>query len=444
MAPDNLNEKIHAARQRLDEFKQRLEKPRRTDKAALKETLDGLTAALGELEASAAPAPGGGPAAPTPAPAGIDEQRKDEFLSILGHELRNSLAPILNSLHVLNLRGAPDEGQRRFLDVIDRQTHHMAHLVNNLLDVSRIARGRVELHKEPVGLEALVNRAVESSRPYLESRGQKLTVTLPPRSVVIDADPARMEQVLTNLLSNAAKFTDVGGQIWLAAEYQGGAITLRVRDTGVGIAPEMRQHIFDPFAPMEHPMSHPRGGLGLGLTLVHGLVEMHGGTIEAFSEGPGKGSEFVIRMPATLEAPPAEAPAPAEAAAEQEQPLRVLVIEDNKDTASTLGVILKLWGHEIEIAYNGHAGLNAARQFRPDVVLLDIELPGLDGYTVAKSMRQVPELEQTTLVAISGYGQPEDQARSSEAGINYHYTKPIDLPSLRKLLASSEKKPAAA
>lgn len=428
MVHTNLTAKFQALRQRLEDLDQTLEKSKKVDKTAVKESLHDLA---GQVETLAAES-----AAPSEPP------RKDEFLSVLGHELRNSLAPILNSLHVLQLRGASDEGQRRFLDVIDRQTRHMAHLVDNLLDISRITRDKIELHKEALPLLGLVTAAVENIRPFVESRSQKLAVSPPPHTVVVEADPSRMEQVLINLLNNAAKYTDIGGQIWFSAEYRDGQAVLRVRDTGAGIAPEMLVHIFDPFGPAEGSLTRSRGGLGLGLALVQGLVRMHGGSIEAFSEGPGKGSEFVVRLPATVETEPMEPAPPAEAAADREPNLRVLVIEDNKDTASTLGVILKLWGHEIEIAYNGHAGLNAARQFRPDVVLLDIELPGIDGYEVAKSLRQFTELDQTVIVAITGYGQPEDQARSREVGINYHYTKPIDLPSLRKLLATSARKSA--
>ena len=444
MSQADRTERLQALRQRIAELTERLDKPRKTDKAALKAALQELSAALEGMEAPEAPAAAPAPALETPATRPAEQERKEEFLSILGHELRNSLAPILNSLHVLQLRGGGDEGQRRFLEVIDRQTRHMAHLVDNLLDVSRIARGKIELQKEPVALATLMSTAVETCRPLIESRSQRLSVSLPPRTVVVEADRGRLEQALANLLTNAAKYTDLNGQIWFQADFQNGEATVRVRDTGVGIAPEVLPHLFEPFSPMVNASARTRGGLGLGLSLVNGLIRMHGGAIEVFSEGPGKGSEFLVRLPASQQAVSEGEPAPAAegAAAEHEQPLRVLVVEDNKDTASTLGVILKLWGHEIEIAYNGHAGLNAARQFRPDVVLLDIELPGLDGYEVAKAMRQVPELDQTTVVAISGFGQPEDQARSREAGINYHYTKPIDLPSLRKLLATSEKRAA--
>lgn len=457
MTDSSLTQRIDAIRQRVEELSQRLDKPRKNDKPALKESLRELTTTLGSLAESCAQAPAvasAPSAAPAPAPSANDsaaaaaaepirpgeQQRKDEFLSVLGHELRNSLAPILNSLHVLQLRGGADEGQRRFLEVIDRQTRHMAHLVDNLLDVSRLARGKIELQKEPVVLANLIHSAVESSRSFIESRNQKLLTGFPPRSIVVRADPARLEQVLVNLIQNAAKYTDLNGQIWVTAEYQNGDAVIRVRDTGVGLTPEAIAHLFEPFGPADKNSARTRGGLGLGLALVRGLVQMHDGSIDVFSEGPGRGSEFVIRLPATQEAViGGESVQPPEPLADQEHPLRVLVIEDNKDTASTLGVILKLWGHEVEIAYNGHAGLNAARQFRPDVVLLDIELPGIDGYEVAKTLRHYPELDQTTIVAITGFGQPEDQARSREAGINYHYTKPIDLPSLRKLLSTTDR-----
>jgi signal transduction histidine kinase len=366
------------------------------------------------------------------------DRGKDEFLAMLAHELRNPLAAIASAARALDARAEGDDDPRsaELLAVIGRQSRHLARLVDDLLDVSRFSRGRIELRREPVELRRAVEGAVENVRPHVELRRQTLAVTLPDEPLWLDADLTRIEQILANLLHNAAKFTEPGGRIDLAAEREDAEVLVRVRDEGAGIDPELLPRVFDLFVQGERSLARSRGGLGIGLTLVRSLVERHGGTIEAASEGPGRGSELRVRLP-LLAAPerrePAAAPEPAAPAAAVR--LRVLLVEDNLDAAESLGELLRIWGHEVTIAHDGAAALRAVPETRPEVVLLDIGLPGMDGYEVASRLRATPGLAGLRLVAVTGYGQESDRRRARLAGFDHHLVKPVDLDRLRALLA---------
>jgi CheY-like chemotaxis protein/two-component sensor histidine kinase len=320
--------------------------------------------------------------------------------------------------------------------VIEDQVKHMTRMVDDLLDVSRITRGKVVLQKEPVDLEVVVDLAVEASRPLIEDCNHRLTVALPDHPVLLEVDPARMAQVLSNLLNNAAKYTDEGGEIAMTAEQQGREVVIRVRDNGTGIAPELLPHIFDMFTQADQTLSRSRGGLGIGLTLVRSLVEMHQGHVTARSGGTGKGSEFTIRLPVSRDAAPA-APGdepPVDGAIDQLPRRRILVVDDSRSNAISLGVLLRALGQDVEMAYDGPAALELIRRRRPDLVLLDIGLPGMDGYEVVRRCRQDQDLRTIMLVAMTGYGKDEDRRRSQEAGFNAHLVKPVNLEDLRVLL----------
>jgi signal transduction histidine kinase len=365
------------------------------------------------------------------------DRRKDEFLAMLGHELRNPLAPIRNAVGVLRLLGLTDPQAQWARDVIERQVGHLARLVDDLLDVSRISRGRVTLRTAPVALAEVVGRAVESSRPLLDTRRHALAVELPAEPVRLEADPDRLAQVVTNLLNNAAKYTPEGGRVRLAAERRGDEVLLRVGDNGVGIAPEMLPRVFDLFAQAEQTSDRSAGGLGLGLTLVKSLVELHGGRVEAFSEGLGRGSEFVVRLPCSESAGEPATNGAARTSGPSRPARRVLVVDDNADAADSLALLLRVDGHEVRVAYDGPAALQEAAAFRPEVVLLDIGLPRMDGYEVARRLRGQAELKEALLVAVTGYGQDEDRRRAEEAGFDAHLVKPTDPAVLHELLAAS-------
>jgi signal transduction histidine kinase/DNA-binding response OmpR family regulator len=362
-------------------------------------------------------------------------RRKDEFLAMLAHELRNPLAPILNAMHILRLGHGNGPALEQTRGMIERQVRNMVRLVDDLLDVSRITRGKIQLRKEIVDLPQAIARAVESTTPLLEARGHQLNVTLPPECLRLEADPTRLEQILANLLSNAAKYTEPGGRIELAAERGGDDVVLRVKDSGIGIAAEMLPHIFDLFMQAEGSLDRSQGGLGIGLTLVRRLVEMHGGRVQAFSDGLGQGSEFVVRLPALKEPSPKMLEPVTRARQAPARPMRVLVVDDNKDAAESLAILLGLEGHQVRICYDGPAALTCGGPWRPEVVLLDIGLPGIDGYEVARRLRAQDGTTGVLLVAITGYGQEEDRRRALEAGFDRHLTKPVDLTELRELLA---------
>ncbi|HEX6861341.1 MAG TPA: ATP-binding protein, partial [Thermoanaerobaculia bacterium] len=367
------------------------------------------------------------------------DRRKDEFLAMLSHELRNPLAAIHNAVQILALHGH-DPGQTgRTRELIDRLLHQLVRLVDDLLDLSRVTRGKIRLRRAPVNLAQVVSTAVETSRPLIEARGHQLTVALPEPPLQVDADATRLAQVLSNLLNNAAKYTRTAGRIDLVAELADGEVCLRVRDTGIGIAPEMLPRVFDLFVQAESSTDRTQGGLGVGLTLARQLIEMHDGTIEARSEGLGRGTEMVVHLPA-LPHQAAET-APAESASQRRgselaEPLRVLIVDDNEDSAESLALLMRLTGHEVRTAYEGLSALAEARTFMPEVVLLDIGLPRMDGFQVARRLRQQPGGDRLMLLALTGYGQEEDRRRSREAGFDHHLVKPIDLERLQELLDS--------
>jgi signal transduction histidine kinase len=376
-------------------------------------------------------------------------RRKDEFLAMLAHELRNPLAPILHALSILRLgTDGPAGAQAR--EIMERQVRHMARLVDDLLDVSRITRGKIELRVQPVELAAVVDRVVESTRPLVEAQSHRLEVTLPPGPVRLLADPVRLEQVLANLVNNAAKYTDPGGRIWLTAAPEDGELVFRVRDTGIGIPPELLPRVFDLFTQADAALDRSRGGLGIGLTLVKNLVRLHGGIVEARSEGPGLGSEFLVRLPLGAEQCPQKYPKPetpwpnsegqpgaADAIEPAAEARRLLVVDDNEDAAQTLAALLTIAGHQVRVVHDGLAALEAADSYHPEAILLDIGLPGMSGHEVARQLRERTGPERPLLIALTGYGQEEDRRRSLEAGFDCHLVKPVDPPELLRLLGGA-------
>jgi two-component system, sensor histidine kinase len=369
------------------------------------------------------------------------DRRKDEFLAILAHELRNPLAPIRNSLHIQRLTSHNDPATERLVEMMERQVNHMVRLVDDLLEISRISRGRIELRKESVEIAAVVESAVETSRPLIETRHQQLVVEVPPEPLILEGDPVRLAQVFANLLNNATKYTDIGGQIWLTVRREGQAVAISVRDSGVGIPAEMLPRVFELFTQVDRSAGRAQGGLGIGLTLVKSLVEMHGGSVAVHSEGCGKGSEFVVRLPLAAEARQVGRASLPEGSPSVLAPRRVLVVDDNRDAAESLGMVLNLLGAEAHVVSSGPEALEALGTYRPAVVLLDIGMPGMDGYEVAKRIRQQPDFRDVTLVALTGWGQEEDRRRSRTAGFDYHLIKPADVSALKTLLNSLEARP---
>jgi len=366
-------------------------------------------------------------------------RRKDEFLAMLSHELRNPLAPISNAVQLLRLQRDESGLQQRARTIIERQLGQLVRLVDDLLEVSRISAGRIHLQREQLDMRSIVERGVETVRPLIEQRRHALAVRLPPSPIWIDGDATRLEQVVVNLLNNAAKYTDEGGQIWLSLQQEGTEAVLRVRDSGVGIAPDLMPRIFTLFTQAERSLARSQGGLGIGLALVQRLVEMHGGRVEAYS-ALGKGSEFVVRLPVVLAAA-ANPPSPPIAEANPTGPsLRMLVVDDNVDSADSLAMLMRASGHDVRTAHDGPSALEAALEYRPNVVLLDIGLPGLDGYEVAKRMRQQPGFQNVVLVAMTGYGKESDRQRAQEAGFDHHLVKPARFEHLQKILASISEK----
>ena len=367
------------------------------------------------------------------------DRRKDEFLAILAHELRNPLAPIRNSLHILRLTSQHDPVGERVGDMMDRQVSHMVRLVDDLLEVSRITRGKIALRKERVDLAAVVKNSVETSRPLIEAVEHHLMLAFPPEPLIVDGDPVRLAQVFANLLNNSAKYTDAGGEIRITAHSEDGWAVVSVRDTGAGIPREMLPSVFELFTQIDRHADRAQGGLGIGLTLVKSLVEMHGGTVQANSAGLGKGSEFVVRLPLVPDRHTADFSAAPEISSSLLKPRRVLVVDDNRDAAESMGILLKLLGADVHVAYGGAEALEALPAYRPDVVILDIGMPGMDGYEVARRIRQQPEFQKVTLIALTGWGQDEDRRRSHTAGFDYHLIKPADIDALQALLALVER-----
>lgn len=366
------------------------------------------------------------------------DRRKNEFLAMLAHELRNPLAPIRNAVHIIHSSHVVNPKVAWARDVIARQVDHMSRMIDDLLDVSRIVRGKVTVHMEPVLLSTLCEHAVEASSPLLTARNQELTVRLPAEAVVLQGDLVRLSQVLSNLLNNASKFTDQHGKIELNASLQEEGVTLFVSDNGQGIEPDFLPHVFDLFAQGDQALDRAQGGLGIGLTLVKHLVELHSGKVEAYSEGKGMGSRISLYFPARISgndaglpvvaAPPAVKPAPA-------APRKILVVDDLCASAETLQVLLELEGFNVRIANDGASALDIAREFVPDVVILDIGLPGLDGFEVARQLRSRPESKTTLLIALTGYGEAESRLRSQQAGFDHHVVKPADIESLLAMVS---------
>ena len=363
-------------------------------------------------------------------------RRKDEFLAMLSHELRSPLAPIMNAVQLLGLQQATETPvQRQARTIIARQAERLKYLVDDLLEVSRITTGRVRLRRETVAVSDIVAGAVETARPLIDQHKHELTVSQPLEPMALHADAARLEQVLVNLLTNAAKYTERGGHIWLTVQREGDACVLRVRDTGVGIAPELLPRIFDLFTQAERLLDRSQGGLGIGLSLVQRLTELHGGTVDAFST-PGEGSEFVVRLPAlpmsALMAPSLDSNSGRPTAGR----VRVLVVDDDVDTADSLALLVKSAGHDVRTVHDGPTALDVALDYLPHAVLLDIGLPGLHGYDVAKRLRQQAGLQNVMLVAVTGYGREADRLRSHEQGFDHHLVKPPDFGQVRDILAS--------
>ncbi len=361
------------------------------------------------------------------------DRRKDEFLAMLSHELRNPLAPIANALQLLRLQKNELPLQRQARTIIERQVGQLNHLVDDLLEVSRITSGRVLLRQEQIAIGGIVERAIETSNPLIVKRRHELTVSMPTQPIWLYADAARLEQVVVNLLTNAAKYTDEGGHIWLTVEQAGDATVLRVRDTGLGISPELLPHIFDLFTQAERSLDRSQGGLGIGLCLVQRLVELHGGTV-AVSSVLGHGSEFVVRLPHVLTALETTSTVPIALVQPSPECCRVLVVDDNVDAAQSLAMLLTIAGHDLHLAYDGPSGLQAARALQPDVVLLDIGLPGLNGHEVAMRIREDATLKNIVLIAMTGYGQLADRQSSRDAGFDHHLVKPADFAEVQKIL----------
>ncbi len=364
------------------------------------------------------------------------DRRKDEFLAMLGHELRNPLAPVTTALQIMRIHENEPGRVARSREIVERQIEHMTRLIDDLLDVSRITRGKIELREQPLLLSAVIERAIESARPLIDERGHRVALDLPTEAVTFLADPARLAQVFANLLNNAAKYTDVGGRIWLRARVEGNEIVVGVKDDGPGLTKDLRKHAFDLFMQGPQTRARARGGLGIGLTLVRRLVELHGGTVEALSEGPGKGTEFVVRLPLRLP-PVADGAPPAAAIAATGPRRRILVVDDNVDAAEALAELLRDYGHEVATAHDGTQALDHARLHRPEIVLLDISMPEMDGYEVAKRIRSELGLGDALLIALSGYGEDRHRRLAREAGFDQHVTKPVDASKLEELLKLS-------
>jgi PAS domain S-box-containing protein len=369
------------------------------------------------------------------------DRRKDEFLSMLAHELRNPLAPILNSLHVARHPDTSAADCEQALTLADRQTRHLTRIVDDLLEVSRVMRGKIQMRPQRLDLGNLVQTTVEDRRSVVEQAGLSLGVQTPETPVWVHGDAIRLAQVFQNLLDNAAKFTDAGGSVTVRlAIDKGSQAVVTVSDTGIGIEPEMLPRLFDVFAQADRTLARTRGGLGLGLSVVKGLVDLHGGQVAAASKGPGRGAEFTVRLPVEAE-PPALAetsalwPTSAATAVPLCQRLRVLVVEDQRDAAASLRMLLEMLGHETRVAYTGPDGVRMAAAWRPDIVLCDIGLPGLDGYGVARELRLNPITAQVRLLALTGYGTDEDRRLTREAGFDVHLTKPVAPETLQDVLA---------
>jgi len=365
------------------------------------------------------------------------DRRKDEFLAILAHELRNPLAPIRNSLHIFRMAGVQDPAVARVTEMMERQVAHMVRMVDDLLEVSRISRGKIELRKERVELASVLRSAVDTSLPLIEANRHKLSVQVPTEPLMLDADPVRLAQVFANLLNNSAKYTPAGGTIDVDVTVEKGSAVICVKDNGEGIPQQMLSRVFNMFMQV-NPGARAQGGLGIGLTLARTLVNLHGGSIEAFSHGPGRGCEFLVKLPLVAAGAAVEDSRDPVHADVELRLRRVLVVDDNKDAADSLGMLLEFLGAEVRVVHDGFAALEALDTFQPAVVLLDLGMPGMNGLEVARRMRDDPRVKGATLVALTGWGQREDRRRTSEAGFDYHLVKPADLGTLQSILSMRE------
>jgi len=360
---------------------------------------------------------------------------KNEFLALLAHELRNPLAPIRSAVQVLATRNAANLELAQAQEIAERQIRHMARLLDDLLDVARISQGKLEIRKETIAVAEILRRAVDAELPFIQERRLELSLDVPEEALGVEADPVRLQQIFVNLLNNAAKYTDPGGRIAIAVESEPGQVIIRFRDTGIGIDPVMAPRLFEPFVQVERRENRSVGGVGLGLAVVRKLIELHDGSVHVFSAGLGRGSEFVVRMPRVpIGSAGAELNVRPPARKEGQAPARILVVDDNVDAADGLKMLLELDGEDARAAYSAEAALETAKEFRPQIVLLDVGIPHMDGYEIARRLRSAPETRGTILVAVTGWGQSEDRRRSKEAGFDYHLVKPVDPATLRRLL----------
>jgi signal transduction histidine kinase len=366
------------------------------------------------------------------------DRRKDDFLAMLAHELRNPLAPVRNGLQIIKQLEKGDTPLARVREMMERQVQHLSRLIDDLLDVARITHGKISLRKERLSFVTVVNKTAETIRPQIQARHQELTISLPTIPVYLEADPARLEQIFANLLSNACKYTNEGGHIWLTVEREERDLIVRVRDTGIGIPAEMLPRIFEPFEQVDAGTDRSNGGLGIGLSLVRQLVELHGGSIQASSSGPCQGSEFIVRLPAFEEeetGPQVWARVEGAHPFSKTQKRRILVVDDNKDAAKSLAMLLRLDGHEVRVAHGGTAALESTEAELPEVIFLDIGMPNVDGYQVAERLRARPDAGRVLLVALTGYGQEADRRRSERVGFDCHLVKPVEPADIKRLLA---------
>jgi PAS domain S-box-containing protein len=363
------------------------------------------------------------------------DRKKDDFIALLAHELRNPLAPVRHGLQVMRLAAGDENVVAQARAMMERQLGHMVRLIDDLLDLSRLNRNKLHLQRSRVLLADVVSNAVEAARPAIEAAGHALTVSLPTEPVFLDADLTRLAQVFSNLLTNSAKYTEAGGRISLGAERRGSEVVVSVRDTGIGIPADALPRIFEMFSQVDQSIERSAGGLGIGLALVKGLAEMHGGSVAAESAGPGEGSTFIVRLPALGAAPEPAAAAPPDNRRRTGPRRRILVVDDNQDSAATMAMMLELLGDEVVTAHDGVQGVEAAERFRPEIILMDVGMPRLNGYDATRRIREQPWGKAVTIIALTGWGQESDRAQSREAGCDGHLVKPVSLADLRKLIA---------
>ena len=363
----------------------------------------------------------------------VADRQRNQFLAMLAHELRNPLAAVRNAVELASRSGSQEDLEWS-RDVTSRQFRNFAHLINDLLDVARVTEGKIQLRKELIDAGPVIRHAIEAVRPLVDERKHELVVSLKSEDLRLEADTTRLEQVLVNLLTNAAKYTPSGGRIELIVGPEGKDLVFRVRDNGLGILPELLPKMFDLFTQADHSLDRSEGGLGIGLTLVRALAELHGGTVTASSDGPGLGSEFVVRLPAAQGRAGLESDGRSKPEAPPARHARVLVVDDNADTANGMARLLKLSGHDVRIAFDADQALAVAREYRPEVMLLDIGLPGMDGYELATALRAEPWAADSVIIAVSGYGEAQARERSKKAGFNHHLVKPINFDTILALI----------